>query len=111
MSQQSSSAERDERSLRSIREVLLTHVGGLHARPAIKVTKLAKRFQADVWIALSAEGPWTNAKSIARVVGMKLPSNSLVYFAAEGVDGDQAVEALVSLVQGDFAEGVSDDAG
>ena len=111
MSEQATGAKRKEGSTRTVREVLLTHVGGLHARPSIKVTKLAKRFRANVWIALSEQGPWTDAKSIARVVGMKAPVNSIVYFAAEGVDGDEAVNALVSLVQGDFAEGAGDDGG
>jgi phosphocarrier protein HPr len=109
MSDRATSAERDKSRARTAREVLITHVGGLHARPSIKVTKLAKRFQAKVWIALSADGPWTDAKSIARVVGIKAPINSLVYFAAEGVDGDQAVDALVSLVKRDFEDVASDD--
>src|SRR5690349_3225574 len=52
---------------------VLTHEGGLHARPAIKLTQLAKRYDAAVWIALTEHGPWTDAKSIARVMAMKTP--------------------------------------
>src|SRR4029077_10340871 len=32
---------------------VLTHEGGLHARPAIKLTQLAKRFESAVWISLA----------------------------------------------------------
>ena len=68
---------------------VLTHEGGLHARPAIKLTQLAKRFESNVWIALAKDGPWTDAKSIARVMAMKAPVLSMLHFAAEGSDADR----------------------
>ena len=83
---------------------VLTHVGGLHARPAIKLTQLAKRFQSAVWIALAEHGPWTDAKSIARVMAMKTPHMATLYFVAEGDDADEATSALARLVEIDFAD-------
>ena len=83
---------------------VLTHEGGLHARPAIKLTQLAKRFDAAVWIALAEQGPWTDAKSIARVMAMKTPYRATLYFAAEGDDAEQASIALAKLVESDFAD-------
>ncbi|TJW45680.1 MAG: HPr family phosphocarrier protein, partial [Mesorhizobium sp.] len=44
--------------------VLITHEVGLHARPSVKFTKLAKTFTAEVEVALAANGPWLDAKSI-----------------------------------------------
>jgi phosphocarrier protein HPr len=82
---------------------LLAHEGGLHARPAIKVTQLAKRFAAQVRIGLSERGPWIDAKSIARVMAMKTPNNTMVYFTAVGADAADAVEALARLVGNDFS--------
>lgn len=84
---------------------VLTHVGGLHARPAIKLTQLAKRFEAAVWIALAEHGPWTDAKSIARVMAMKTPHMATLFFLAEGDGADQATSALARLVESDFADG------
>jgi len=84
---------------------VLTHVGGLHARPAIKLTQLAKRFEAAVGIALAEHGPWTDAKSIARVMAMKTPHMATLFFLAEGEDADQATSALARLVESDFADG------
>src|SRR5205085_6220075 len=56
------SGERDNTAqredARALSSVILSHAGGLHARPAIKVTQLAKRFTAQVWIGLSETGPW-----------------------------------------------------
>lgn len=82
---------------------VLTHAGGLHARPAIKLTQLAKRFDSAVWVALSEHGPWTDAKSIARVMAMKTPHMATLHFIAEGDDADEAASALSRLVESDFA--------
>jgi phosphocarrier protein HPr len=90
---------------RAICAVVLTHEGGLHARPSIKVTQLAKTFRSDIRIGLSAEGPWTNAKSVSRVLALKAPILATLHFAAEGEDAEEAVNALVSLVRSDFADG------
>lgn len=84
---------------------VLMHVGGLHARPAIKLTQLAKRFGSAVWVALSEHGPWTDAKSIARVMAMKTPHMATLHFIAEGEDADEAASALSRLVESDFADG------
>jgi phosphocarrier protein HPr len=92
-------------SLRTTSPVVLNHIGGLHARPSIKVTQLAKTFRSDIRIGLSAQGPWTNAKSVSRVLALKAPIYATLYFAAEGEDAEQAVTALVSLVRSDFADG------
>ena len=88
--------------VRSQSSAVLTHTGGLHARPSIKVTQLAKRFESSVWIGVADEGPWIDAKSIARVMAMKAPVMSMLHFAAEGSDADEAVSALVKLVENDF---------
>jgi phosphocarrier protein len=84
--------------------VLLQHAAGLHARPCVKLTKLAKRFRAHLRVGAAAGGPWTDAKSIARVMAMKTPGNATLFFEAEGEDAQEAVAALVRLVQSDFEE-------
>jgi len=89
---------------RSRSRAVLTHAGGLHARPAIKLTQLAKRFQSEVWIALAESGPWIDAKSIARVMATKTPYMATLYFVAEGNDAAEATSALARLVESDFAD-------
>ena len=83
---------------------VLTHAGGLHARPAIKLTQVAKRFESAVWIALAEHGPWIDAKSIARVMATKTPYMATLYFVAEGNDAAEATSALAKLVESDFAD-------
>jgi phosphocarrier protein len=86
-------------------EVVITHDVGLHARPSVKLTKLAKGFGARIALALAAEGPWIDAKSIVKVMATKAPKGSTLYLRAEGDDADDAIEALVKLVRRDFDEG------
>ena len=52
--------------------VEITHHVGLHARPSVKLTKLAKRFSAQIEIAANSKGPWIDAKSIVKVMGAKI---------------------------------------
>jgi len=85
--------------------VLLRHSVGLHARPSVKLTKLAKGFESRIDLGLSADGPWVDAKSIVKVMATKAPKDSVIYFRAEGADADAAVQALVTLVEGDFQDG------
>jgi len=86
------------------RSVLMRHEVGLHARPSVKLTKLAKNFGARIDLGLSAEGPWIDAKSIVKVMAAKAPKNTVLYFRAEGDDALAALAALITLVERDFAD-------
>ncbi|MGD0475988.1 MAG: HPr family phosphocarrier protein [Candidatus Velthaea sp.] len=96
--------------LRASGSAVLAHVNGLHARPAIKLTRLAKRFSANIRVAATAGGPWTDLKSIVKVMAMKTPSGATLYFESEGDDARAAVDALIALVERDFVTGEDDDA-
>ncbi|MEO5759940.1 MAG: HPr family phosphocarrier protein [Mesorhizobium sp.] len=85
--------------------VLITHDVGLHARPSVKFTKLAKTFAAEVEVALAANGPWFDAKSIVKVMAAKAPKGTMLHIRARGDGADEAVDALIELVQRDFDEG------
>ena len=84
--------------------VVITHDVGLHARPSVKLTKLAKGFSATVEIAAAPDGPWIDAKSIVKVMAMKARQNSTLFVRASGDDAQAAVEAVTGLVTRDFDE-------
>lgn len=86
--------------------VVITHDVGLHARPSVKLTKLAKGFGAAIEISGTPEGPWIDAKSIVKVMAMKAKQNSTLHVRAAGDDAEAALAAVTSLVARDF-----DDAG
>jgi phosphocarrier protein len=85
-------------------QVTITHEVGLHARPSVKFTKLAKSFAAQLEMALLPEGPWFDAKSIVKVMAAKAPKGTVLHLRAEGEDADEAIDALVGLVERDFDE-------
>jgi len=84
--------------------VVITHDVGLHARPSVKLTKLAKGFASVIEIAGTAEGPWIDAKSIVKVMAMKARQNATLFVRATGEDAEAAVEAVIGLVSRDFDE-------
>ena len=77
---------------------------GLHARPAVKLTKLAKSFAADIEVRAGAEGSWVNAKSPNAVMKLKARNGERLHLRAQGDDAEKAVGALVALVERDFAD-------
>jgi phosphocarrier protein HPr len=83
----------------------LTNEIGLHARPSVKLTKLAKTFAARIEMASSAEGPWVDAKSIVKVMAFKATKGDTLHFRASGPDAEQALAALRHLVDAAFHEG------
>jgi phosphocarrier protein len=91
--------------------VLLTHAVGLHARPSVKLTKLAKGFSAKIELAAAEGGPWIDAKSIVKVMAAKAPKDTVLHFRAEGPDAEAAVAALIDLVERDFPEPAAGHAG
>jgi phosphocarrier protein HPr len=92
---------------------LLTNEVGLHARPSVKLTQLAKSFAATVELALEPAGPWVDAKSPVKIMRVKAPKGAVLHFRASGSDADAAIAALLDLVARRFDEnagnGASDD--
>ena len=85
-------------------KVRLIHVVGMHARPAVKLTKLAKRFQAQISIRASETADWINAKSVAKVMALRAPRDATIEIKAHGEDAEAAVAALIDLVASDFPD-------
>ena len=83
-------------------EVLVTHDQGLHARPSVRLTKLAKGFAGAIEISGSGEGPWVDAKSIVKVMGLKVRQGAMLYVRSKGDDAGAALAAVTGLVHRDF---------
>ena len=88
-------------------DVRLVHAVGMHARPAVKLTKLAKKFQAQISVRVAGAGEWINAKSVAKIMAMRAAHGSTIEIKASGSDAEAAVAALVNLIATDFPGEVS----
>ena len=80
------------------------HAVGMHARPAVKLTKLAKRFRARIGVRVAGAAEWVDAKSVAKVLAMRAPCDSIIEFVATGSDAAAAIGALTALVANDFID-------
>ncbi len=84
--------------------VTITHPVGLHARPAVKLTKVAKSFAAEIRLRGAPDGEWVDAKSIVKVMGLKLRTGTVLEMEAKGDAAAPALAALQSLVERNFDE-------
>ncbi len=85
--------------------VQLIHAVGMHARPAVKLVKLAKRFQCQIAMRVAGRVDWVDAKSLTKVMATRAARDSIIEFEASGADASAAVAALVRLIAQDFPDG------
>jgi phosphocarrier protein HPr len=84
------------------REVEIINKLGLHARASAKLTQVAGRFGADVW--LSRNGRRVNAKSIMGVMMLAAAKGSTIVIETDGPDEAEAMQAVQDLVANRFDE-------
>ena len=94
----------DEMSGPLIASAVLVNKVGLHARPSVKLTQCAKSFVAKIELALTGDGPWTDAKSPVKVMRVKAPQGATLHFRVTGPDGEAALAAVLALVRDGFGE-------
>ena len=82
--------------------VTISNKLGLHARASAKLTKLAGSFVSAVH--LSRNGRRINAKSIMGVMMLAAGKGSTVTLETEGADEQEAMDALVQLIEARFGE-------
>lgn len=75
---------------------------GLHARAASKLVSTAAEFQSSVW--MIRDDRRVNAKSIMGVLMLAAPLGTELVIECEGADEEDAMAALVRLVEDRFGE-------
>jgi phosphocarrier protein len=78
---------------------------GLHARPASDFVISAGKFESEILIGkLSNPDMKADAKSIIMLLSMGLVQGDEVEITASGADEEEAVNALVGLIESGFGE-------
>jgi phosphocarrier protein len=85
-------------------EAVIRDETGLHARPAVKLTKLAKSFAATIELRSEEAPGWVNAKSPNAVMKLRAGHETSLAIRAAGEDAAAAVAALTALVDANFDE-------
>jgi phosphocarrier protein len=84
------------------RVVEIINERGLHARASAKFVKLAAGFDAEVTV--SREGTTVDARSIMGLMMLAAGPGCCIEIVAEGPEANQAIAALVELVEARFHE-------
>jgi phosphocarrier protein len=85
------------------REVAIRNRLGLHARAAARFVHTASRFRSRV--TASRDGRVMDGKSILGILLLAASQGTAIEVAADGPDEEDAMVALVALVEGGFGEG------
>ncbi len=84
-------------------EVEIVNKLGLHARASAKLTQVAGSYPCEVW--MERDGRRINAKSIMGVMMLAAGKGSRVIVDTAGEQADEALAALVALINDRFGEG------
>ena len=84
------------------KEVLVQNQVGLHARPATFFIQKANEFKSSIWV--EKDDRRVNAKSLLGVLSLGIVKGTAINLIADGPDEEAAINALVELINSEFAE-------
>ncbi len=84
------------------REVIIPNKEGLHFRPIMKFVDTAQRYRAGVTV--HCEDRQADGRSPMEMLMLVATQGAKVKVVADGVDAEELVNALVSLVESGFGE-------
>ena len=85
-----------------IKSATVVNQVGLHARPATFLIQKANEYKCSLWI--EKEERRVNAKSLLGVLSLGIAKGTEINIIGDGVDEQEAVDALCALIDSDFAE-------
>ncbi|HJB26721.1 MAG TPA: HPr family phosphocarrier protein [Firmicutes bacterium] len=85
-----------------VKDVTVQNQVGLHARPATFFIQKANEFKSSIWV--EKDERRVNAKSLLGVLSLGIVGGKTIRIIADGTDEQEAVEALIKLVESGFAE-------
>lgn len=85
--------------------IQVKHQAGLHARPASLFVQTASKFSSNIKVRnLTMNGGFVDAKSIIMVLTLGVMRDHEVLVQTDGADAEAALDALKSLIEGNFGE-------
>ena len=85
-----------------VKDVVVNNQVGLHARPATFFIQKANEFKSTVWV--EKEERRVNAKSLLGVLSLGIVGGTAIRIIVDGSDEEEALNALVELVESGFGE-------
>ena len=84
------------------REVVISNVQGLHARPVMRFVDLASQYSSSIRIQKDKHD--VDGKSPMEMMLLEATKGTVLRLVAQGDDAGDAIEALTALVDGKFGE-------
>jgi phosphocarrier protein HPr len=75
---------------------------GLHARASAKIVEASARFQSEIHII--KDGSAVNGRSIMGLMMLAASIGSTVMITADGADAEEALKAILALIEAKFGE-------
>ncbi len=85
-----------------VKEVVVQNQVGLHARPATFFIQKANEFKSSIWV--EKDERRVNAKSLLGVLSLGIVGNTEIKIIVDGVDEQEALAALIKLVESGFVD-------
>ena len=85
-----------------MKETTVNNQVGLHARPATFFIQKANEFKSSIWV--EKDDRRVNAKSLLGVLSLGIVKGTAISLIADGPDEEAAINALVELINSEFAE-------
>ena len=85
-----------------MKETTVNNQVGLHARPATFFIQKANEFKSSIWV--EKDDRRVNAKSLLGVLSLGIVKGTAITLIADGPDEEAAINALVELINSEFAE-------
>lgn len=84
------------------KKITVKNVSGLHLRPTGLLCNEAMKYQSSIKFQFG--NTLTNAKSVLSVLGACVKSGDEIEFICEGTDEENALAAMISLVESGLGE-------
>ena len=84
------------------KEVIIMNRAGVHARPAALLVQTANKYQSKILLEKGTEK--INGKSIMGVISLGATYKTSIKISVEGIDEQEALDALVKLFEKKFEE-------
>lgn len=94
--------QRWESLIMFVKDVTVMNQVGLHARPATFFIQKANEFKSSIWI--EKQERRVNAKSLLGILSLGIVGGTDIRIIADGADENDAVSALVELVESGFSD-------
>lgn len=89
---------------KTVKTTVIPNPQGLHARPSSALVKTASAFSASISIRNLNNGTEADAKFLLEVMTLAAAQGSKIEVVAEGDDAEEAVDAIVALIDSGFGE-------